>query len=58
MIKNNNSGAKKTTVKKNVVIKEVKKTINKKTKAELEDMFNFDFGCDCSACPHHCGEDE
>lgn len=63
MTKKINSGAKTTVVKKTVVKKEVKKPVSKKlvgkkTKEELESMFNFDFGCDCSACPHHCGEDK
>lgn len=58
-----NSKTKTTAVKKTGVQKEVKKqvskkSVGKKTKEELENMFNFDFGCDCSTCPHHCGGDE
>lgn len=47
-------------LKKNTIKKEAKevmskKPIVKKSKAEIEDMFNQDFSCDCSTCPHHCG---
>lgn len=28
----------------------------KKTREEIEEMFAFSFGCDCSSCGHHCGD--
>ncbi len=52
MQKNNKT----TSIKKEVVKKVTKKPVNKKTKEEIEEMFSFDFGCDCSSCPHHCGD--
>lgn len=40
----------------------VKKTDKKeaadtnKTREEIEELFSSNLGCDCSSCPHHCGE--
>jgi len=41
-----------------VKAKTVKKdpVVNKKTREEIEEMFSFGFGCDCSSCSHHCGD--
>jgi len=45
-------------IKKTVKAKTVKKApvMAKKTREEIEAMFAFNFGCDCSTCGHHCGD--
>ncbi|MDD3285692.1 MAG: hypothetical protein PHG95_03620 [Patescibacteria group bacterium] len=45
-----------TLVKKTTKAKTVKKepVAKKKTREEIEEMFAFSFGCDCSCCSHHC----
>ncbi|HQQ38279.1 MAG TPA: hypothetical protein PK086_01840 [bacterium] len=43
-------------VKKITKAKTIKKepVAKKKTREEIEKMFAFNFGCDCSCCSHHC----
>lgn len=53
---NKTKSVKKMVVKKEIIKKVAKKPAIKKTKEEIEEMFNFNFGCDCSSCPHHCGD--
>jgi hypothetical protein len=48
------SALKKTIAKPKAVKKPAAAT--KKTRAEIEEMFAFSFGCDCSSCSHHCGD--
>jgi hypothetical protein len=45
---------------KKIATKVVKKSPVKvdKTRAEIEELFAANFGCDCSCCSHHCGEEE
>jgi hypothetical protein len=53
----NNKKAALAVVKKTIKSKVVKKApiAKKKTREEIEKMFAFSFGCDCSSCGHHCG---
>lgn len=57
MVKNVNSNIKTKVIKKETKKTTTKKPVMQKTKKDLEDMFNFNFGCDCSTCPHHCGDE-
>ncbi|MBN2884470.1 hypothetical protein JXE04_00940 [Patescibacteria group bacterium] len=45
---------KKTTTK---VSKKAPVKVNK-TREEIEELFSANFGCDCSCCSHHCGQEE
>jgi hypothetical protein len=29
-----------------------------KTREEIEELFSINSACDCSCCPHHCGEEK
>lgn len=49
---------KKKLVKKVDTKKPLIKKDDSKSKEELEELFNFNFGCDCSSCHHHCGDEK
>ncbi len=49
---------KKTTTKNTTKTKKPVLNKQEKTRKEIEEMFNFGFGCDCSSCHFSCGDRE